>query len=215
MAGWGPRGPGASEHCGCIGPGCGFQSRGGGFAASRLTFHQLGGSPGCSDRVRALGGEFGERQVMAGLAGAPWGPCEMRRAPEWARRASSDRSQYAAAAASTCGERPESHGAGVREKEPASSACVWELPTGRHPRCAEFAPSTASFPPGYRRRASGRRTGPRGAQAQLVPCATWTHSSFSYPDPPLSLRKSGCSAVLWVAPGDIPPTLGGGLNTQS
>lgn len=59
--GWvGSAGTRASGRCGCIGPGCGFQSRGGGFAAPRLTFHQLRGSPDCPDQVRALEGEFGE-----------------------------------------------------------------------------------------------------------------------------------------------------------
>lgn len=75
MAGWCPRGPGASEHCGCIGPGCGFQFRGGGFAVSRLTFHQLRGSSVARSQLWKASLARG-RRWMAGLAGAPGGLCE-------------------------------------------------------------------------------------------------------------------------------------------
>lgn len=215
MVGWGPRGPGASEHCGCVGPGCGFQSRGGGFAAPRLTFHQLRGSSDCPGQVRALEGEFGEGQKVGGWAcGSARGSMREVENLGWARRASSGRSQDAAAAAPPrAGVRPKSHGAGVRKKEPASSARIWGLPAQSHSKCAGPSPRTASFRPGSRRRAAGPRAGPRGAQAQPVPRATWTHSLF-FPDPvyPLSPRepRTLCSPVP-----DIPPTLGGDPNTQS
>lgn len=214
----GSAGTRSSEHCGCIGPGCGFQFRGGGFAAPRLTFRQLRGSAGCLGQVRALEGEFGEGQKVDGWAcGSARGVYARRGEPRLGQaRVLRPQSGRSGRRASTCGGRPESRGAGVRKKEPASSERIRGLPAESRSRCAGPSPRTASFRTGSRRRAAGPRAGPRGAQAQPVPRATWTHSLFFLI---LSTHfhrgNPGRLAVLRVVPGDIPPTLGGDPNTQS
>lgn len=107
--------------------------------------------------------------------------------------------------ASTCGGRPESRGAGVRKKEPASSARIWGLPAEIHSICAGPSSCTASFRPGSRRRAAGPRAGPRGAQAQPVPRTTWIHSFFSSLIPTTHFHRGNPErpAVLPVVPSGI------------
>lgn len=135
----------------------------------------------------------------------------------WARRASSGRSQDAAAAAPPrAGGRPKSRGAGVRKKEPAGSARIWGLPAESHSRCAGPSPRTASFPPGSRRRAAGPRAGPRGARAQPVPRAKWTHSLFFFSpwsclptfteEIPDALQSCGSSLTTYPRPSAETPT---------
>lgn len=212
MAGWGPRGPGASEHCGCIGPGCGFQFTGGGFAATRLTFHQLRGSPGCLGQVRALEGEFGEGQKVDGWAcGSARGSMRGVESLSWARRASSGRSQDAAAAAPPrAGEdRRVAVRVSGRRDLPALRESGVSRP-GAILNVPDLRPAPRPSDPGPDAELRGR------AQVPAEPKPSRCHAQrgltlFFFLILPTHFHQGnpGRPAVLRVVPGDTPPTLGG------
>lgn len=215
--------------------GWGLRSRGGGFAAPRLTFHRLRGSPlPCS--VRAAGAEFGAgRKRMPGRGRTPGGPGrtlgarrEQARAL-WPQSGRSARGGEDPSAAARCGAVVR----GGRSSPPG----VWGLPAPSRPeppwaRLLRAVPR-APFVPGSRRGACGARPGsPPGpaerlsaAKPQSEPCALFAFwrreterillSFFLIPSPRFSSGKSGTRTAPWVDFPDVPPSLRGDPSFRS
>lgn len=117
----------------------------------------------------ALEGEFGEGQKVDGwVCRSVLGSVRVVESPGVGRaRVLRLQSGRSGRRLHVRGKRPDNRGAGVREKETASSAGIWGLLTGSHFRCAGIEPRTASSWPGNGHRALGRRAGPREPKPSL------------------------------------------------